>query len=86
MNVLKMGYENDELPTINVNCTGEGIHNERKACGALLEVNGLDITRAIHHDYGGGSEVYYYVTCPICGVKTEVYPSRMPTEIRNMIK
>ena len=86
MNVLKMGYENDELPTMKVTCTGEGIHNNRKACGALLEVNALDINRAIHRDYGGGSDEYFYVTCPVCGVKTEVHKSKMPAEIRNVVK
>ena len=85
MNVLKMGYENEDLPTMEVTCTGQGIHNKKKACGAVLEVNFLDITRAIHHDYGGGSDEYYYVTCPVCGVKTEVYKSKMPAEIRDIV-
>ena len=86
MNVLKMGNENDKLATMEVSCTGEGIYNDKKACGALLEVNAFDITRAIHHDYGGGAEEYFYVVCPVCGVKTEVYRSKMPVEIRDIVK
>lgn len=85
MKVLKYGHENDKLPTMEVSCTGNGFGDRIKACGALLEVTGLDIKSGIHHDYGGGSDTYYYVVCPICGAKTEIYRSQMPDSIKYMV-
>ena len=74
MRVLKTGEENINLEIFEISCTGKGIHNDKKKpCGALLEANQLDVVSAIHYDYGGGSDTYYYVVCPICGCKTEVF-------------
>lgn len=84
MKVLKYGHDNDKLPTMEVSCTGVGFSDSR-GCGALLEVTGLDIKSGIHHDYGGGSDTYYYVICPVCGAKTEVYRSQMPNSIKYMV-
>lgn len=85
MKVLAYKDNNPNLPTMQVSCTGRGIHNDRKPCGALLEVNALDIERATHTDYGGGTETYYRITCPECGVKTEILEKDIPKEIFDCI-
>ena len=85
MKVLKKGIENDKLETMEVSCTGKGFTN-KKPCGALLEVNGLDILSDIHYDYGGGSDKYYYIICPECGSKTEIYEKDIPHSIRTIIQ
>ncbi len=85
MKVLKYGHENDKLAKMEVSCTGEGFSDSR-GCGALLEVSGLDIKSGVNHDYSGGSDTYFYVICPLCGSKTEVYNSKMPTELRRIVK
>ena len=85
MKVLAKKEDNPNLPTMQVSCTGKGIHNETKPCGALLEVNVLDIEKATHTDYGGGSDVYYRITCPDCGTKTEILKKDMPKEILDFV-
>lgn len=84
MKVLKYGHENDKLPAMEVSCTGRGF-SDNKGCGALLEVNGLDIKSGSYPDYGGGSDTYYYVICPVCGAKTEVYYSKIPEGVKVLI-
>ena len=60
MKILKYGTENNKLETIKVSCTGRGF-SDKNGCGALLEVNGLDIKSGIHYDYVGDSDIYYYI-------------------------
>ena len=84
MKILKYGTENNKLETIEVSCTGRGF-SDKKGCGALLEVNGLDIKSGIHYDYVGDSDIYYYIICPICGARTEVYRSQMTNQMKSML-
>ena len=84
MKILKYGTENNKLETIEVSCTGRGF-SDKKGCGALLEVNGLDIKSGIHYDYVGDSDIYYYIICPICGARTEVYRSQMTNQMKYMV-
>lgn len=84
MKVLKYGHENDKLPVMEVSCTGRGF-SYNKGCGALLEVNGLDIKSGSYPDYGGDSDTYYYVICPVCGAKIEVYYSKIPEGVKVLI-
>ena len=84
MKILKYGTENNKLETIEVSCTGRGF-SDKKGCGALLEVNGLDIKSGIHYDYVGDSDIYYYIICPICGARTEVYCSQMTNQMKSTV-
>jgi len=47
----------------------KAIHNE---CGAVIGYFENEKQKAIHHDYGGGRDVWYYIECPNCGKKVEV--------------
>ena len=85
MKVLKSGFENDKLETMEVSCTGVGF-SDGKPCGALLEINALDIKSGVHHDYGGGTDTYYYIICPECGSKTEIYEKDLSVSMRKMLR
>ena len=39
-------------------------HNE---CGAVVEYFESEVQSFTHHDYGGGSDLVYYIVCPHCG-------------------
>ena len=41
-------------------------------CGATLEYVPADITQETHHDYGGGSDTYYFIDCPKCNQQVSV--------------
>lgn len=70
MKVIKTPEENNKLRTMEVTCTGQGCGNG--GCGSLLEVNGLDIHQGRYNSMGE-VDTYYYITCPVCGKKTEVF-------------
>ncbi len=36
-------------------------------CGAVVEYFPNEVQSFIHHDYGGGSDMVYYIICPNCG-------------------
>ena len=36
-------------------------------CGAVVEYFQKEVQSFVHHDYGGGSDMVYYITCPNCG-------------------
>lgn len=82
MKVIKYGHENEKLETIEVSCTGIGFSD--KGCGALLEVNGFDIKSGTSRDYGGGTDTYYFFTCPVCGAKTEVSYSSLTNQMKHI--
>lgn len=84
MRVLKEPEENDKLPTMEVSCTGLGFKD--KGCGRLLEASFTDIHSGTHKDYGGGTDTYYYIICPKCGAKTEVFKGQMPKEMISLVK
>lgn len=86
MKVLKQGVENDNLPTVSISCTGKGIANFGKACGALLEITPLDVQTGTHTDISGCTDRYYYIVCPICGSMTEVYLSNLSSEFKSLLK
>lgn len=35
-------------------------------CAARIEYTASETTSHVHHDYGGGSDTYYYLKCPKC--------------------
>lgn len=37
------------------------------ACGAIIEYFPNEVKTFVKSDYGGGSDVYNYITCPHCG-------------------
>lgn len=41
-------------------------------CRATLEYNYADITSENVRDYGGGSDTYYRIVCPVCNLKNNV--------------
>lgn len=43
-----------------------------KECGAKIGYYWNEAKQAVHEDYGGGREVWYYILCPHCGEKVEV--------------
>jgi hypothetical protein len=38
-------------------------------CSAIIEYVPKDVQEKLEHDYGGGSDLVYYMTCPSCGVR-----------------
>jgi len=41
-------------------------------CGAVIGYFQNEVRHETHYDYGGGSDLYYYIPCPNCGKKVEV--------------
>lgn len=41
-------------------------------CGAVISYFKNEVQSAVHYDYGGGSDTWYYIICPNCGKKVEV--------------
>lgn len=82
MRVLAEPNENPNLPKMVVSCTGKGM--EKKGCGRLLEVSFVDIQKGTYNSYGE-TEGYYYIVCPVCGRRTEVYYNEMPKEFRGLV-
>ena len=41
-------------------------------CGAVISYFEREVQSAIYHDYGGGSDTWYWITCPNCEEKMEV--------------
>lgn len=41
-------------------------------CASILEYTRNEATPHIHYDYGGGSDTYYWITCPNCGKDVNV--------------
>jgi RNase P subunit RPR2 len=37
------------------------------SCAMIIEYTISEVNSFIHHDYGGGSDTVYYITCPNCG-------------------
>ena len=83
MEVLAEPKDNKEVPSMNLTCTGQGFSN--KGCGRLLKAAFYDIQSDTHRDYGGGIDTYYYINCPVCGARTQVYKSQMPKEMLGLI-
>mgnify|MGYP003418433743 FL=1 len=44
-------------------------HND---CGAVISYYPNEVKSAVYHDYGGGSDIWYYIICPHCDKKIEV--------------
>lgn len=40
-----------------------------KNCGSTLSYVPMDIRQETHHDYGGGSDLFRYIQCPVCNNK-----------------
>lgn len=43
-----------------------------KECGAVIGYFPNEIQSYTHYDYGGGSDLIYYIICPNCGQKVFV--------------
>ena len=51
-------------------CTGKG--NGGGGCGSNLEVHLEDVYQTTSTDYGGGTDSYYTIMCPVCSVETDI--------------
>lgn len=40
-----------------------------KSCGAKIGYYQIEVKNKVVHDYGGGSDTVYYLTCPNCGTE-----------------
>lgn len=86
MRVIAEKKDNPEIPRMNVSCTGNGfLRSDGKGCGRLLEITPMDVKSGVTHDYDGGTDTYYYIRCPVCSHKTEVYYSQMSTAFRSLV-
>ena len=43
-----------------------------RICAAILEYVGAEVKNFTSYDYGGGSDIAYYVDCPQCHEKVYV--------------
>lgn len=43
-----------------------------KKCSSILEYVLSEVKSFTHYDYGGGSDLYYYIDCPKCNNKVYV--------------
>lgn len=43
-----------------------------KDCGAVIAYFQNEVQSFRHYDYGGGSDMVYYIICPNCGKRVEV--------------
>lgn len=41
-------------------------------CGVTLQYVPNDVKKYVHHDYGGGSDMVYYIDCPACSKQVNV--------------
>jgi hypothetical protein len=48
------------------------LKTKHKDCGAKIGYYPNEVKSYVYEDYGGGSEVVYYIDCPNCGKKVEV--------------
>lgn len=42
-----------------------------KGCASILEYTQSEIQNFTHYDYGGGSDIVYYIICPSCGKQVQ---------------
>lgn len=83
MRVLKEASENNKLPTMEVSCTGMGFKD--KGCGRLLEAGFTDIHSDCSTGVDWSRDKYYFIICPKCGAKTEVYMRDIPEALRGLL-
>ena len=38
-----------------------------RSCASILEYKLTEVQSYVSHDYGGGSDIVYYIKCPNCG-------------------
>lgn len=43
-----------------------------RTCTAIIEFLQNEVQSKVVHDYGGGSDVIYYIICPNCGKEIQV--------------
>lgn len=60
---------------IELNAGGE-ITIIHSACGAKIGYYPNEVQSFVHHDYGGGSDMVYYITCPHCGKQIQGIKAR----------
>lgn len=41
-------------------------------CASVLQYVNAEVKDERHYDYGGGSDIYYYITCPCCNKNVTV--------------
>ena len=82
MKVLQKGNPNGW--DIEQVCTGKG--NGGGGCGARLLVSWEDIFLNSHYYINGTSNIYYYSSCPECGIKTDIPGKEIPADVKKKIK
>ena len=73
--------------TMEAFCTGKGWdQNGLVPCNAKLEVADIDMQVRYYTDYGGGTDEYFGVCCPICYCFTEVDKNKLPQHVKEMAR
>lgn len=67
-----------------VTCTGKG--NGGVGCGAVLGINKEDVYVTSSSDYTGDTEYYYTITCPCCGVETDIDSRELPDSVKKLAR
>jgi hypothetical protein len=67
---MKVLVKNSEKWKKEVVCTGKG--NGGLGCKSVLEIEAEDLYKTQNCDYRGDCDVYSTITCPECGVETDV--------------
>jgi hypothetical protein len=74
MKKLQTGSNNPKLWKVSATCSSNMWRPNpgQKPCGALWEVNNLDLVARTSTDISGSSDVSYGFICPDCGCFTEL--------------
>ena len=65
---------------LTVRCTGNG--NGNGGCNSLLEISKEDIYVTSSSDYLGDVDYYYTITCPVCGIETDLKQNELPISVK----
>lgn len=87
MRKIANGNDNPNKWTMQATCTGAGWSQKgRGPCYSLFELDGRDIYKRSHTDYGGCTDTYYGFICPDCGCFTEIPKEKLPSGVRSNAK
>ena len=80
MKVLKEG----KGYIVEVECTGKG--NGMAGCGAILGISKEDVYMTSSSDYTGDTDYFYTITCPCCGVETDIDSMGLPQSVKKLAR
>lgn len=67
-----------------VTCTGQG--NGGVGCSAVLGIEQKDVYVTSSSDYTGDTDYFYTITCPCCGVETDINSSKLPNSVKKLAR